>query len=186
MSVRPTLLKCHIQKKRKEKHNTSESSSIVYNAISVLSNLRNSASGVSECSHNTHSHLLSNLPLNRCLNLKWRSWWGTRVKIKTSWLNRKKTCYNYHKRKNATIIDKHLMSSSRAICQRSDNRLWEWEVSCLFKVRGHVPPQIFEPSGFWMQLPKDKIIAEQIFVIFDTIKLYHSWLERSVHPITSC
>ncbi len=21
---------------------------------------------------------------------------------------------------------------------------------------GHVPPQIFEPSGFWMQLPKDK------------------------------
>lgn len=31
----------------------------------------------SECSHNTHSHLLSNLPLNRCLNLKWQSWWAT-------------------------------------------------------------------------------------------------------------
>ncbi len=30
------------------------------------------------------------------------------------------------------------------------------EASCPLKLRGHVPPQIFEPSGFLMQLPKDK------------------------------
>ncbi len=28
---------------------------------------------------------------------------------------------------------------------------------------GHVPPQIFEPSGFWMQLPKDKKQPNNIF-----------------------
>ncbi len=43
------------------------------------------------------------------------------------------------------------------------------EASCPFKVRGHVPPQIFEPFGFWMQLPKDKKNSRIIFSIFDTI-----------------
>ncbi len=38
------------------------------------------------------------------------------------------------------------------------------EASCPFKVRRHVPPQIFEPSGFWMQLPKDK--KEQIHIFY--------------------
>ncbi len=48
------------------------------------------------------------------------------------------------------------------------------EASCPFKVRGHVP-QIFEPSGFWMQLPKNSRI---IFSIFDTIT--PAWLDRSM------
>ncbi len=42
--------------------------------------------------------------------------------------------------------------------------------SCTLKLRGHVPPQIFEPSGFLMQLPKDKKEPNHIF-IFDTITL---------------
>ncbi len=36
------------------------------------------------------------------------------------------------------------------------------EASCPFKVRGHVSPQIFEPSGFWKQLPKDKKLPNNI------------------------
>ncbi len=56
------------------------------------------------------------------------------------------------------------------------------EASCPLKLRGLVPPQIFEPSGFWMQLPKDKKLPNHIF-IFDTIT--PAWLDRSVRQITS-
>ncbi len=56
------------------------------------------------------------------------------------------------------------------------------EASCPLKLKGHVPPQIFEPSGFLIQLPKDKKEPKHIF-IFDTITL--AWLDRSVRQITS-
>ncbi len=38
----------------------------------------------------------------------------------------------------------------------------------------HVPPGIFEPSGFWMQLPKDKKI------------IFSAWLNISARHIISC
>ncbi len=45
--------------------------------------------------------------------------------------------------------------------------LWSGpEESSPFKVKGTCPPQIFEPSGFWMQLPKDQKWPNNIFYIY--------------------
>ncbi len=43
-----------------------------------------------------------------------------------------------------------LVSSSLVFLWKfcTEDVYWRPEASCPFKVRGHVPPQIFEPSGF--------------------------------------
>ncbi len=61
--------------------------------------------------------------------------------------------------------------------------LWSGpEESSPFKVKGTCPPQIFEPSGFWMQLSKDQII----FSIFTSViksfsASYHQLLNSNLH-----
>lgn len=84
----------------------------VFRGISVLSDLTSRSFRGAECSHNTHSHLLSNLPQNRCLDLKWQSCRGLLQKdIKTGILSskrRKKKCVIIFTKKNVVISDKLL------------------------------------------------------------------------------
>lgn len=78
--------------------------------IFVLSVLTSSSFSGAECSHNTHSHLLSNLPLNRCPDLKWQRL--TRALAKTSkqavWAAGGKKRVIIFTKKNVLISDKHL------------------------------------------------------------------------------